>query len=54
MSYGAGFGNSMPDKKRRAETMSGKPNSIKRPGMNGGMNGAAGGPSRPKAKKGKK
>lgn len=54
MSYGSGFGNSMSDKNRRSETMTGKPNSIKRPGMDGGKNGAAGGPSRPKAKKGKK
>ena len=50
MSYGAGFGNSMRDKTRRGEKITSK----KRPWVDGGNNGAAGGPKRPKPKKGGK
>lgn len=50
MSYGAGYGNAMKDKMRRASSI--KTNGSKRPAIDGGKGGGKGGPKRPKPKRG--
>jgi len=55
MSYGAGYPNSMRHKAERGTKVVGmKAGGKKRNGMDGGKDGAKGGPARPQAKKGKK